>query len=195
MKQNLIINTHVFNFKQLDSYYDATFKLRISLHSGHIPEKKMIKGTQPLAGYSPKDFYISDTISPLSFEFQNPNIYYSMGIDRSFDPFHNPKSEGDNQPHNDPVIVIELLMYGLSVTSFAKKFPPDDKGFSNIGHNILRVKDLNKNSHEITKVIFDEVLFCSVDLVVHCHTLGFSFYDDLNSSSGDGNPIHISNTH
>jgi hypothetical protein len=144
----------------------------------------MIKGTKPLAAYTPQEFYISDKISPLSFEFREPNIYYSRNIDIPFDPL-NEKSK-ENLDENEPILIFELFMYGLSVTSFAKKFPPDEKGFSNIGHNILKIKDLTKNSHEITQVIFDEVLFCSVSLIIHCHTVGFSFYDNLNSSSGAG---------
>ena len=181
MKQNINLSAHVFKFKQLDNYFDGTFKIRISLNSSPIPEKKMIKGTQPLAGYSPKEFYISDIISPLSFGFKQPNIFYSVDIQKDFDPY---KKETTND--NDPVLIIELLMYGLSVTSYSKKFPPDEKGFSNIGHNILKLKDLTSDSHEITQVVFDEVLFCSIGIAVHCQTTGLTFFDNLNNSSGAG---------
>lgn len=181
MKQNITLSAHVFKFKQLDNYYDGTFKIRISLNNSPIPEKKMIKGTQPLAGYSPKEFYISDLINPLSFGFKQPNIFYSVDIQKDYDPFNKEKT---NQ--NDPVLIIELLMYGLASTSYSKKFPADEKGFSNIGHNILKVNDLTSDSHEITQVVFDEVLFCSVGIALHCQTIGLSFYDDLNNSSGAG---------
>ena len=185
MKQNIKVSAHVFSFKQLDKYFDGTFKIRISLNSDPIPEKKMIKGTQPLAGYNPKEFYISDIITPLTFGFNQPNILYSVDLEKDFDPLkNNDQNTEDNS--NDPVLIIELLMYGLAVTSYSKKFPPDDKGFSNIGHNILKVKDLMSDSHEITKVVFDEVLFCSVGIAIHCQTIGLSFYNNLNSSSGSG---------
>jgi hypothetical protein len=196
MEHRLKLNLHMFDFQHFAPQKPKSFRLRLSLLRSSIPEHKMIKGSQPLAGYSPKEFRLTQTVT--SGGKESPNQVYSFDVGRSFNPLRvndevsidNSRERGRKGSQEDPssekredlervVVVAELLMKVNPNSIVAKNFEVDSEGFANIGHNMLEVECGQGEVHETTQLVFDEVTFCSVGLAVHLQTSAIVFRKNL----------------
>ena len=173
MQQQFKLNIHFFDFKHLHKSTAKNFKLRFSILSESIPEQKMIKGSQPLAGYFPKEFRISEIFSSNSSCL--PNQIYSFDLTRNYDIMREIKDIYKQRKNKLLILVVELFVQCKKNSQMDKAFSSDENGFVNIGHNMLRISSLGNEVHETVQVVFDEVLFCSVGLAVHIQTLGINF--------------------
>ena len=174
MHQQFKLNIHFFHFKHLHKSSPKTFKLRFSVLSNSIPEQKMIKGSQPLAGYFPKEFQITETFS--SNQTSLPNKILSFEVNKKYDIMRDIQDIYKLRKTKSLVFVVELLMKCRNDSQLAKTFSSDELGFVNIGHNMLKINSLGEEVHETVQVVFDEVLFCSVGLALHLQTIRFNFF-------------------
>lgn len=62
-------------------------------------------------------------------------------------------------------------MFNLKST----KFIPDRENWSNIGTNLLRVKNPFKNCHEYTEVVFDDLICSVLSLGIHSSLVSIDF--------------------
>lgn len=173
MQQQFKVNIHFFDFKHLHKSSPKNFKLRFSILSKPIPEQKMIKGSQPLAGYFPKEFRITETFSSNASGL--PNKFLSFDLTRNYEIMRQIQDIHKRRAHKSVILIVELLLHCQKNSQLDKAFSADENGFVNIGHNMLRISSLGEEVHETVQVVFDEVLFCTVGLALHIQTLGFDF--------------------
>jgi hypothetical protein len=141
----------------------------------------MIKGSQPLAKYNPEKFHITN---PFQVSEKNSiNQTCSFTLKRPVDL--GSQESNENKPKSDkmPILVVELMVKDRTSDIFAKNFETDLNGFSNIGHNMLKLKLFGQEIHQSIQVLFDEVIFCSVGLAIHIQTIKFHFDDFIKKLS------------
>lgn len=172
MEQKIMLNVHFLDFKHFSKASSQNFKLRFSILREPIPEQKMIKGTQPLAGYNPKEFLFSKIIN--SNEKIIDNQMFNFNLTREFDPMLPDDHLNEQRKQKFADLVVELFVETAPDSKLAKVFSIGPDGFVNIGHNMLRIHFLGRNLHEPVQVVFDEVLFCSAGLALHVCTRDFS---------------------
>jgi hypothetical protein len=178
MEQKSKIDIHFFEFKHFNKSSPRKFKLRFSILSSPIPEQKMIKGSQPLAEYHPQEFRF--TKSFYADKSTSPNEILSFDITKNFNPIKDLTNKKITDSQKSLDIVIELFFETTPSSLYAKSFQLDKQGYINIGHNIIRIKNLD-SVHEPVQLVFDEVLFCSVGLVLHVQTVKMRIKEKLKS--------------
>lgn len=179
MKHRQKLSLHFFDFHHFTSSQPKTFKLRLSLLSGPIPEHRLIRGSQPLAGYAPKEFRLTEPVT--SNNLTRPNQVYAFDLCCDYEPLRHvydvsiDDTVDKARDKGDLTIVVELLMKCSKDSVLAKNYYVDGDGFANVGHNMLVLRDLGKEVHQVVQVVFDEVVFCSAGLVFHVQSSGINF--------------------
>ena len=179
MDQKSKIDIHFFEFKHFNKSSPSKFKLKFSILSSPIPEHKMIKGSQPLAGYFPEEFQFTKPF--YADQSANPNEILSFDISNTINPLQDFSKQALTNFQKPLDIVIEWFYETTPNSLFAKSFELDKEGYINIGHNIIQVKNLDL-VHEPVQLVFDEVLFCSVGLILHAQIVKIGFIDKFKSS-------------
>lgn len=151
-KTYLIID--LFNFKQLDHYFTSAFKLKLRVSS--TVKQKNQKGPS---------YYELET------EDFTTAIYKNKLIDETFMVIFN----FDSFPELNSTIDIEVELYIKNINS--KRFPPNSKGYSHIGTNKLRVRNIHEPIHEYVELVFDALVCSVVSMSLHSSLTSFEFYD------------------
>ena len=181
MNQELSVNINIFDFKYKENIsIGKSFKLRFSILENEIAEKKMIKGTQPIAGYKPKKPFITDSFQISDSAQFNQTCSFTLSRPLSLD---NPRKSQPIDQTTLPVLVVELMVKDRTNDKYAKNFETDANGFSNIGHNMLKLKLMGQEVHQAVQVLFSDVLFCSVGMAFHIQTTKFEFVNKIKKSS------------
>jgi hypothetical protein len=178
MKRSCDVTVHLFNFKQLDTYFEATFKLRFSIEG--TVNKVPISGEPYLLPKNSKStlktkYFITEPFTP---GIQKNKLLNDMCTFRVEIPFIEDliaDEEEDLKMHTEVLIKVDLLMYGLANTKFGANFPPDKDGFSNVSQNYLKLSRIWNGIHEYTEVNFHEVVFCTASLAIHADLVDFAF--------------------
>lgn len=153
-KNYLIINFN--NFKQLDHYFQSVYKLGIKVWStkpskdpSTIPQKTNLYSLQT------KEF--------------RTKIYDNTKINENFQlSFENECFPDFN---TNLYIEVEFFVKGIKV----KKFPQNSEGFSSIGKNLLRIKNVYATFHEYTELVFDDLICAIVSFGIHSSLVGYEF--------------------
>ena len=180
MEQRVSVNSHLFNFKLYEQYSQLSFKLRFSPLFQPFAPKFKPKMTEVLKNYNPAQVIWSRKFSPLKEDNfvlnQNINFIFPIKTDLL-----------GNIEGFPPKIVVELFITGLEGTKLIKKYPPNGEGFSNMGHNLLSVSRVSSEVHEHIELVFDDVIFCTSSLVVHCQTISWMPRGVKHNLCGNGN--------
>jgi hypothetical protein len=174
MKRSCDITVHLFSFKQLDNYFDATFKLRFSIDGRY--EDFPITGEPYLL---PKDsksslktkYFITEAFTPGKLVNQDLNDMCTFRVEIPCKYF----MEDTFKENYEVVIKCELFMYGLKGMKVANEFPPNSEGFSNIACNELKVSKAWNGVHEYTELVFSNIINCTASLAIHGNFLDYSF--------------------
>ena len=177
MKRACDVTLHLFNFKQLDTFCEGSYKLRFSItsktdevHLDGSPYLLPVNSKSSLKGkffctrdFTPESLHSHSLNEMCTFRVEVPYIEDMVSLNQPI----NIKSEVN--------VKVELLMYGLEGTSFIKKYPANSEGFSIIGVNDLKLRKIWKGIHEYTEVNFHEVIFCTASLAVHSNLVNYGF--------------------
>lgn len=164
MNQRLSLNAHLFNFKLYERYSQLSFKLRFSPIYKDFDDKIKPKKTEPLKNYTPTEPIWTREFSPL----QEDNFVLNQNILFLYSVKTDVLGELESQA---PRFIVELFIRGLEGTKLLKKYPANKEGMSNLGHNVVSVGKIGKEVHEQVELVFDEIIFCTASLVVHCQTV------------------------
>lgn len=188
MKRSCDITVHLFSFKQLDNYFDATFKLRFSIEGTY--EDLPINGEPYLL---PKDsksslktkYFITEAFTPGKLVSKDLNDMCTFRVEIPCKYF----MEDKFKEKYEIMIKCELFMYGLQGMKAGKEFPPNSEGFSNIAFNELKVSKVWNGVHEYTELVFSKIVNCTASLAIHGNFLDYSFDHRLLQNEEKGNNI------
>ena len=161
-KTYLIVD--LFNFKQLDHYFTSAFKLKLTIRSTN--KQTTQKG--------PKTYEL-ETEDFMTEIYRNKKLEETFMVIFNFDSF----------PELNSTIEIDVGLYIKGITS--KRFPQDSKGYSHIGKNTLRIKNLHEPVHEYIELVFDDLVCSVVSMSVHSSLTSYDFMRE-GSSEGSKNP-------
>lgn len=177
MKRACDVTLHLFNFKQLDTFCEATFKLRFSILS-KINELQLegspyllpVKSKSTLRG----KYFITKEFTPASLHSHSLNEMCTFRVEV---PYLEDLIPSDQPPttKSEVSVKVELMMYGLAGTSFAKKYPQDSQGFSIVGTNELRLRKIWRGVHEYTEANFHTIIFSTASLAIHSDLVDYGF--------------------
>ena len=178
MKRSCDVTVHLFNFKQLDTYFQGTFKLRFSVE-GSI-NKVPIHGEPYLLPKNSKStlkakYFITESFTPGIHSNKLLNDMCTFRVEIPFIEDLIADEDEDLKERSEVLIKVDLLMYGLSTTKFGQMYPPDKEGFSNVSKNMLRLSKIWRGIHEYTEVNFHDVVFCTASLAIHADLVDFAF--------------------
>ena len=157
-KNYIIINVN--NFKQLDHYFQSTYKLGIKVWSTKSSEKDPLK----ILKTSPQknNFHLqTKEFQTRIYEFTKLNQNFQLCFENECFPEFN----------STLYIQVEFFVKGIKV----KKFPQNSQGFSSIGKNLLRIKNCFQTFHEYTEVVFDDLICAIVSFGIHSSLVGYEF--------------------
>lgn len=178
MKRTCDVIVHLFNFKQLDVFFEGTFKMRFSVE-GKINELPLIAGPYLLPKNSKSTLKAKYFITrPFTPGIHNNKLLNDMCTFRVEIPYIEDliADEEENLEMRPEVFIkVDLMMYGLESTKFAETYPPDKDGFSVVSTNMLKLRKIWNGIHEYTEVNFHEVIFCTASLAIHAELSDFVF--------------------
>jgi hypothetical protein len=178
MKRSCDVTVHLFNFKQLDVFFKATFKLRFSIEGSmnSVP----ILGEPYLLPKKSKSilkakYFITEPFTPGIHVNKLLNDMCTFRVEVPFIEDLIADEEEDLEMKPQISIKVDLMMYGLQNTQFGKTYPPDKEGFSIVSTNMLKLRKIWNGIHEYTEVNFHEVIFCTASLAIHAELVDFAF--------------------
>ena len=177
MKRACDVTLHLFNFKQLDTFCEGSYKLRFSITSQ--TDEVRLDGSPYLLPVNSKStlkgkFFCTRDFTPESLHSHSLNEMCTFRVEVPY--IEDMVSSGESfNVKSEVKVKVELLMFGLAGTSFIEKYPENSEGFSTIGINELKLRKIWKGVHEYTEVNFHEVIFCTASLAVHSNLVNYGF--------------------
>jgi hypothetical protein len=175
MKRACDVTIHLFNFKQLDTFCEGSYKLRFSIlsktHEIEIEGSPYLLPVNSESALKGK-FFITKVFTPESLHSHPLNEMCTFRVEvpylEDILPSHQPSTS-----KSEVTVKVELLMYGLGDTTLGKKYPANSEGFSLVGTNVLYLRKIWKGVHEYTEVNFHDVMFCTASLAIHSNLVNY----------------------
>ena len=178
MKRSCDLTVHLFNFKQLDTYFKGSFKLRFSIdgkvNSVPIHGEPYLLPKNSTSSLKAK-YFITDVFTP---GINVNKLLNDMCTFRVEVPFIEDliADEDENLKLKPEIIIkVDLMLFGLKGTKFGETYPPDKDGFSIVSTNLLKLRKIWKGIHEYTEVNFHDVVFCTASLAIHSNLVDYAF--------------------
>lgn len=178
MKRACDVTLHLFNFKQLDTFCESTFKLRFSISSSvNGLELQGEPYLLPVGSESilKNKYFITKAFNPQALQNLSLNEMCTFRVEIPYTDDMNADNQQLKKVKSQLIVKVDLLIYGLGNTIFGKRHPPDSEGFSYVGFNDLEISKVWNGVHEYTEVNFHEVIFSTASLAIHSDLVDYGF--------------------